>query len=238
MIAGYYLSGGAGLFKKYKLGAAVANRGVVVMGGAATAVGVIIATTSSAANAYGLALDQATYSSTQGDVEGLITVDVRPDLVIKALISGSATEGTTQTVLTNTASSAGGTVFTSASIDSDDQDGGLVYFLSGANKGLSRSITAFSASTSVTVTVPFPYAIAVGDTALVLPWNFAGTGTGGADGPGWVQPTTLITQADAATASGAGMEPSVVDIELHGARDSYILFVLRDHVHNSAALAS
>lgn len=237
MLAGYYLSGGAGLFKKYKMGAAIANRGVPVMGGAGTSVGVIIATTTSAANAYGLALDASTYTTTPtSSTEGIITVDVRPDLVIRALISGSATEGVTQTVLTNTASSS--TVFTSASIDSDDQDGGLLYILTGANKGQSRSITAFSASTSVTATVAFPAAIAVGDTGLVLPWNFAGTGADGADGPGWVTATTLITQANAATASGAGLETSVVDMELNGATDSYILFVLRDHVHGANALAS
>ncbi len=66
----------------------------------------------------------------------------------------------------------------------------------------------------------------------------AGTGAAGADGPGWVQGTTLITQADASIASGTGMDVSVVDLDLNGLTDSYVLFKLRNHVHDSDALAS
>ncbi len=240
MIASGHLAGGASLLKNYKMGAAIANAsvGVVVMGGATTAVGVIIATTTSAANAYGLTQGPGTYSSTQGDAEGLVTVSVRPDLIVKALMSGGATEGTTLTALTNTAASAGGTLISSTSVSANDMDGGLAYCISGNNVGLSRSVTAFSASTSATVTVPFPRAIAVGDVFVVLPYNMAGTGGSGADGPMAIQATTLITQANADGASGTGMEASVVDLDLNGLTDSYVLFKLRDHVHDSAALAS
>lgn len=238
MLTAYHLAGGAPIHKKMKMGAAIANPGVPVMGGVTTAVGVIICTTTSAANAYGLAMDQATYSAAPSATvpEGIVTVSVRPDLVLKALIAGSATDGVTQTVLTQTSAST--SVFSSASISANDMDGGTLYILTGANAGLSRSITAMTASTSVTVTVVFPNTIAVGDTALVLPWNTAGTGAAGADGPGWVLGTTLITQADASGASGAGLESSVVDLDLNGATNSFVLFKLRDHVHDSAALAS
>ncbi len=240
MIASGHLAGGASLLKNYKMGAAIANAsvGVVVMGGVTTAVGVIIATTTSAANAYGLTQGPGTYSATQGDAEGLVTVSCRPDLIIKALMSGGATEGTILTALTNTAASAGGTLISSTSVSANDMDGGLAYCISGNNAGLSRSVTAFSASTSATVTVPFPRAIAVGDVFVVLPYNMAGSGAAGADGPASIQATTLITQANADGASGTGMEASVVDLDLNGLSDSYVLFKLRDHVHDSAALAS
>ncbi len=240
MIASGHLAGGASLLKNYKMGAAIANadKGVVVMGGVTTAVGAIIATTTSAANAYGLTQGPGTYSSTQGDAEGIVTVSCRPDLIIKGLMTGGATEGTALTAHVNTAASAGGTLISAATISANDMDGGLAFCLSGNNVGLSRSITAFSASTSATVTVPFPRAIAVGDTFAVICYNMAGSGAAGADGPATVQATTLIYQADASAASGTGMETSVVDLDLNGISDSYVLFKLRDHVHDSAALAS
>ncbi len=240
MYAAGHLAGGASLLKNYKMGAAIANggSGVVVMGGVTTAVGVIISTTTSAANAYGLTQGPGTYSATQGDAEGLITVSVRPDLIIRALMSGAATEGTTLTACVNTSASAGGTVLTSTSVGAADFDGGILFFTSGNNVGISRSITAMSGSVSATVTVPFPRAIAVGDVGVVIPYNWVGTGAAGADGPMAVEGTTLLTQADASIASGTGSEASVVDLELNGLTDSYVLYKLRDHVHDSAALAS
>ena len=119
-----------------------------------------------------------------------------------------------------------------------DMDGGLLVCIAGNNVGLSRSITSMTASTSATVTVPFPRAIAVNDEFFMIPYNFAGTGAAGADGPGWVQTTTLFTQADASIASGAGVVASVVDLELNGLTDSHVLFLLRSHTHNSDAQAA
>jgi hypothetical protein len=226
------------LLKRYKLGATQSYAGIVMIGGATTSVGLIPSTTTSFANAYGLATDQGTYSSTQGAEEGMVTVDVRPDLVIRALMTGSSTEGTALTVLQSTSASSGGTTVTDADTGGNDMDGGTVWCLSGNNVGLSRSITAHTGSTSIVVTVPFPRAIATTDEYLMCPWNMAGTGAAGADGPMAVQTSTLLYQADASIASGTGGEVSVVDLELRGRSDSYVLFVLRDHVHNSAALAS
>jgi len=237
MIAAGHLSGGAAVLKKYKLGAAIANAGVIAMGGAGTSLGVIPVTTTSFANAYGLTQDQATYSSTQGATEGVVTVSVRSDQIIKARMCGGATDGTVMATYTNTSASAGGTVLTAA-IGTYDIDGGMMWCISGNNVGLSRSITAYSSNASATVTVPFPRAIAVGDVFMIIPWNIAGTGADGADGCGFVQATTLFTEANAQIASGTGGEVSVVDLELNGASDSFVLFKLRDHVHDSAALAS
>lgn len=238
MQVGYHLSSGASLLKKFKLGAAQANAGIPMIGGATTAVGLIPCTTTSFADCFGLAIDRGIYSSTQGDAEGLVTMDIRPDLVVKARMSGSATEGVSLTTLSNTSASAGGTVVTDADVGAADFDGGLLVCISGNNVGHSRSVTAMSGSTSATVTVPFPRAIAVGDEFFIIPYNMAGTGAAGADGPGWVQTSTLFTEADASIASGTGGEVSVVDLELNGVANSYVLFRFRLHVHGSATLAS
>jgi hypothetical protein len=237
MIISSHLAGGASLLKKLKLGAAVANPGTPVMGGAGTSLGVIPVTATSFINAYGLGLDPGTYSTTQGAVEGIVTVDVRPDLVVRARISGGATEGTAILTVTNTSASAGGTVVT-ATVGTHDIDGGTAFCISGNNVGLSRSITAYSSNASCTVTVPFPRAIAVGDQFIVVPWNMHGTGADGADGCGFLQTTTVFTEARQDIASGTGGEVSITDMELKESGDSYVYFVFRDHVHNSAALAS
>lgn len=242
MEAAYYLAGGGAHLKKYKLGAAQANAGILMIAGATTAVGLIPTATTGDGTVpyYGLAVDRGTYSSTQGDAEGIVTVDARPDLVVKALMSGAATEGTALTVLNSTSASAGGTTITDADTGSADMDGGTTWCISGNNVGHSRSITAHTGSTSIVVTVPFPRAIATTDSYLFCPYNMAGTGAGGSDAAGWVQASTLFTQADASIAAGAGIVCSVVDLILAGRSDSYVLFTLggRCHAHGSNALAA
>lgn len=237
MYAAGHLGGGASHLKRMKLGAAQANAGVVMIGGAGTSLGVIPSTTTSFDNAYGLAISQGTYDATPtATTEGLVTVDVRPDLVIKALMTNGGTENTVlATLIQDTAST---TVITAGEVSTADKDGGIVWCVSGANVGQSRGITAWSTGASVTVTVEFPNSAAVGDTFHHISYNIAGTGAAGADGPFWLTTTALFTQADSNAAAAAGGVISVVDLELNGASDSYVLFVLRDHVHNSAAGAS
>ena len=240
MDSAYHLYGGASLLKKFKLGAAQANAGILMVGGAATSVGAIPVSTTNDGTVpvYGLSIDRGIYSSVQGDAEGIVTVSARPDLVIRALMSGGATEGTALQILQTTSASAGGTTITDADTGGNDMDGGTTWGLSGNNVGLSRSITAHTGSTSIVVTVPFPRAIALTDEYLFCPYNTASTGAAGADGAGWVQTTTLFTQADASVAAGAGVVASVVDLELNGTTNSYVLFVSRGHAHGSNALAA
>lgn len=233
-----HLSGGASLLKKLKLGKAVTSTGTIAIAGATTEVGIIPCGTTSFANAYGLTNDAATYSSTQGATEGIVTVNVRPDQIIRARMSGGATDGTVLVSHTNTSASAGGTTLTASTLSAQDMDGGIIWCISGNNVGLSRSITAFTASTSCVVTVPFPRAIAVGDIFLATCYNWVGTGAGGADGPMAVTTSTLLLEANADAASGSGGDVSVVDLELNGASNSYVLFKLRNHVHDSDALVS
>lgn len=238
METGYHLGGTNAHLQLMKLGAAQANAGIIMIGGAGTSLGVIPTTTTVASTvpSHGLAVDAGTYSATPAaGAEGLVRVDTNPDLVINALISGGATENTALIVLTQT--SASSTVLT-CTVQSDSVDGGVLWGLTGANKGISRSITAHTSTTSLTVTVAFPYSMAVGDTFLYAPFNWAGTGADGADGSRWLQVTTLFTQADGIIASGTGTPVSVVDLILAGRTDSHVLFKLRNHHHGFGLVAS
>ena len=234
----YHLGGTNAHLQRMKLGAAQANRGIIMIGGAGTSLGVIPITTTVASTlpAHGLATDVGTYSTTPAaGAEGLVTVDTNPDLVVMAKISGAATEDTALIVLTQT--SASSTVLT-CTVQSDSVDGGTLWGLTGANKGVSRSITAHTSTTSLTVTVAFPYSMAVGDTFLYAPYNTAGTGADGADGSRWVQVSTLFTQANGIIASGTGVPVSVVDLITAGRTDSYVLFKMRNHHHGFGLVAS
>lgn len=227
MIESGHLCGGAGVHRRYKLGASIASVGIVTINGTA---GIIPCTTTDFGDTPGLALETAVYSAVQGDAEGLVTVSVRPDLIVKALVSGGATENTGLTVLVNTAASAGGTVVSAVATGAADMNSGTVFCTKGANAGRSRAITTHTGSTSFTVTVPFPNAIAVNDEFLFVPYGMQGDGAGDGDGVGNVQATTLFTQANGAIASGTGGVATVVDLELNGRFDTAVLFILQDHI--------
>ena len=182
MFVGYYLSGGAGVVKKLKIASAsITTAGIPIIGGSGAVAGCIAATTTNFTEGLGLGLDTAVYTTTQSStmVEGVIGVDVRSDLVMRALLSGAATDGTALAILTNTSASAGGTTITAANVQAtQDQKGGFTWCISGNNVGQSRVITTHTSATSIAVTVPFPNAIAVNDTFLMCP--HANTGDGAA----------------------------------------------------------
>ena len=237
MIHAGHLMGGASLIKKYKLGAAITSTGTIAGDGTTSQLGVIPCTTTAFISAVGLTNDAGTYSTTQGATEGMVSINVRSDQIIKARAAGGATDGTVLVSHTNTSASAGGTVLT-ATVGTHSCIGGTIWCVSGNNVGLSRSVTATSSNASVTVTVPFPRAIAVGDVFHLIPWNMAGLGADTADGSGFVQTTTLLLEANSVIASGTGGDVSVVDLELNGAGNSYVLFKLRNHIHDSDARAA
>lgn len=224
MRASHYLYGGAGYHKKMKLGASIVSPGIVAINGSA---GIIPCTTTDFADTPGLALDTGTYSTVQGVGEGLVTVDVRPDLVISALVSGGATEGTALTLLSNTSASTAGTTVTDADVGSADMTTGTVWCTKGANVGQSRVITTHDSAADFVVTVPFLNDIAVGDEFLFVPYNCQGI----TDGAGNVQASTLFTQADGSIASGTGGLATVIDLELNGRTDTRVHMVLGDHIY-------
>src|SRR3990167_8646780 len=119
-----HLGGGASLRKRYKIGATIATAGIPLISDGTTFAGIVPCTTTNLDFTHGLGLDTGTYSTVQGDAEGLVTVSVRPDLIVRALMSGGATAGTALTLLSNTAASAGGTVVSDTDVSANDMTGG------------------------------------------------------------------------------------------------------------------
>lgn len=250
-----HLSGGAGIYRRFPIRASVANRGVISRA-VTDAVGIDVCTTTSFVDNVGLILEAATYTTTQADLDDpgsdanigagntfcgldmgrVVTVSIRPDLVIAALATGAAAENTALELLSNTAASAGGTLISDTDI-TEDQISGIVWCISGNNVGHARVCSAFSDNVSLTVTVPFPRAIAVGDEFLIVPWGCVGTAAADIDGAFFLQTSTLFTQANASIASGTGGDINCVYLELNGRSDTQVHFTLRGHILNNSLVA-
>lgn len=243
-----HLSGGASWLMRYPVRASISNAGIPIISVTDT-VGVGPGTTTSFANAVGLGLDTSTYSTTQADLDNpgtdatvgayrtfsgldmgrVVTVSVRPDLVIGCLMSGSATESTALTLLINTSANSAGTTVTDADVGSNDMTSGVVWCTKGANVGHARPIVTHNSATSFVTTVPFPRTIAVNDEFLWLGQNCFGTGAGAIDGVGHVTTTTLVTQGRQDTANDGGGAIVCVKMDCLGRTDSKIYFILADH---------
>jgi hypothetical protein len=223
----YLLSSATPVIKRYKASAAQAI-GTVVLRSAGNASGQIsTSTTTSAADAVGLCVDNGhaagtplTYSTTQGADEAVFGVIVNPDAVLRAkMVTGATgTSITGDTIVT--ASSNGLTWVGGTSVASPDMDEGIVWYTSGANVGKSRKITSTGATVTGTVIVPFA-ANAVGDTLCYAGVNIGLTGV------------TLTTdlkdvRADIAVSTGAAL--TCVDLELNGTTDSFIHLIISDNV--------
>ena len=115
MLGSYHLSGGAALVKKFKIGETITPVGQIINYDTGNQAGVSEQIAATAITfAYGVNLDTGVYSATQGDAEGMISVSMRPDLVLKIRVAGSATTGAAMITLTNTLASSGGTLVTDA----------------------------------------------------------------------------------------------------------------------------
>lgn len=194
------------------------------------------------AKSMGIVLDQTppTYTATQGtgtsSANRKAKVSCSPFQIIHSKISGGSTDdtahsATTYTLLTTSAASSGGILVT-ADVSTVDMTGGILYCLSGANKGQARTLTSQVNSTSCTVTVPFDFAIAVGDTFLRVNQD-VGNESGSL--------TTTYKQIDGSVAyatsvTGAMLPYDVqVDITDQGTPTAPLAFVdviLADHIWN------
>ena len=219
------VSSGAAVARKCVVGFTVANAGIPVLAPGAGGEGLATSTTTSAADMVGVAIDTATYTTSQStvaDIEAAATVIISPDAVWKAKMSGGATENTALQVFTVITASAGGTApVLDDSVASPQMDEGVIWGLSGANVGVKRRIESTSSATP-TITVPF-LPIAVGDTFLIAPYWYYALGPN-------VQLSTLLYQADASIAVGTGAEFQIVDMDLNGRSDSYVYLLADDHV--------
>lgn len=230
---GYLLSGGTPVIKKYKMAAGHAA-GIQVLVPAAGATGLSTSTTTSWANSIGLTMDAilaagvpVAYSTTQNAVEYLQSVIVNPDLVMRALLVGSAANAVLETRTVGTASSNGLTVVGTAG-DTDpsspDMDEGTVWYSSGSNGSASRKIT--STTTTLTVTVVMPFAAnTVGNKYHTIGYT-----------PGTIGGVTTSTdlknvRGDIAATGAASV---CVDLELRAAGDSYIHVIATDNAFGTS----
>lgn len=233
MFASGLLSGGTPVLKKYQVAATVSREGIPLLISAANSAGLALASTTSAMDVAGLAIDTAIYTTVQGSgansAERLVTVIVNPDLIFKARLSGGAADGTALPSYAVTAASANGTTITTGTQwDVPSYDEGIVWGFDGANAGQSRKITSVS-STAAFVTVPFDYATVVGDRFMRAPLCPMGSIT--------AQLTTGLTEVNTAVAVGAGGAWLTVDLQLgdignDGHLQSYAMLVAGDHFLN------
>jgi len=202
----YTIGGGAPHVKKYIVDSAAAIiAGVPLQSDAETADndGVIAATTTACVGCLGVSLDAATTTAAQvasGDNAAYISTIINPDAVFRAKLSGSATEDTAITLITQDIAST-----TGLGPGSTCTDEFMVWGYEGANEGIYRRTTAAD-----TVVIAFPYNIAVGDT-------FLETSTVIAEATQWPTLSTLLTQVNAAAAVAATNDNfTVVEQQLRG----------------------
>lgn len=227
----YTMHGGAPLIKKYQCNSSSTAVGQPWVIPAAGNAGVVIATTTGAADMVGVNLDSATYVTAQQtdgtSAERQLTLIVSPDAVWKMKMSGGSTENTALALQTETTGSTTGLLITTgAEWSNPTYDEGFVWGYDGANAGQARKITSVN-TTSGTVTVAFDQDIAIGDNFLRCPYSPIQGIT--------IQLTTLLTQANAAIAVGTGAGFKTVELILNdasndGRTNSYVLAVPTDHV--------
>ena len=222
--------------RRYQVAATNTTVGMPFLIPAASGSGLVVATTTGAANMVGVNTDTAgTYVTAQqtdaSDTERTVGLIINPFAVYRMLMSGGATEGTALTLYdVTTASTDGLAVTTGDDWTSPQFDEGTVWGYDGANAKKDRKITSTS-STAATVTVAFPNDTAVGDNFLRCPYTPLQGAT--------IQLTTLLTQADAsiAVATGAAFTPIELilnDIGNEGRTTSYVLAVSADNRFTAA----
>lgn len=161
-----HLYGGTPILQKVQIGEALTLAGLPLVASLLANVdGVLRASTTAAAEAIGVSLDaQATRNTAQlaGDADPAVyvTVNVRPDQLVRARLSGGATAATTLPEFTNTVASTDGLLITAAF--GTGYDDGYAWGATGANAGRLRKIQG-GVNTTATPVIPFPSDIAVGD---------------------------------------------------------------------------
>lgn len=228
----YTINGSAPLIKKYQCNSSSTAVGQPwVIPGAGNA-GVVIATTTGAADMVGVNLDSATYVTAQQaagtSAERQLTLIVNPDAVWRMKMTGGATENTALALAVVTTASTDGLVVTTSATDwsTTTKDEGFIWGFDGANAGQSRKITSVS-TTAATVTVAFDQDTVVGDNFIGCPFSpIQGT---------TIQLSTLLTQADATIAVATGAQFKTIELILNdqtadGRNNSFVLAVSGDHV--------
>ena len=235
-----YLSGGAAFRAKYQVAVTHSVAGIHTLMVADGTAGLAIGTVTSAADMVGITLDTATYVTAQqtdgSTAERQVLVDIRPDAVIKARLSGTtAAGGALVPVAVTTATTDGLDVTTASAWNSPSYDEGTAFAYTGVNAGQIRKLTAVGA-TSGTVTVAFEGDHQVGDQFIRFPFFPMDVGSAS------LTLCTELTEVRANVAIAATSACEFQPIELlagtvanEGTTKSFVLFTPKDHILNRLA---
>ncbi len=233
------LYGGAEVFRRFKVGATFSNPGIIAKEeGTSVTGGPIPSTETDSQDSIGLAQEAAIYSATPAiGATGIITVSIRPDIMIRALMSGGGTEGTALTTITNTAADlTDPDLITSSDSQANDMTSGTAWRLQTEGDEAGEldywSIVSHSTGTSVTIIPDSETGFAVNDQFLMCPWNAVPyDGSANVEASTNVNTSDLFTEADATVATGTGLVCVVMDLELRSATDSNVIFRQAEHVY-------
>lgn len=218
------------IIKKYRISATTAV-GVPLLAAAAGGTGLQQASTTSAANAVGLANEAATYSTTQGSVLSEVAVIVNPFGIFEARLSGGAAAGTQLGIWTNSAADAAGLTVTITTGDAvpnaPTMDEGFIACVAGSNVGAMRKITSVTATTAVVID-PWNNDLVSGDVFIYGP-IFPGDAVSSAT----AQLTTGAAEIDASAANATDAALRTVELQLDvssvaNARQRAVAMVLFD----------
>lgn len=222
----YDLSGGSTAFvKKYQVAASNSVLGVPYLQNASAGTGIVLGTTTGAANALGVNIDTAgTYVTAQqsdsSDTERLTSIIVNPHAVYRALLSGAAGSGTALVLFTAVSGGSDGlTVVMDSSVASPDMDETYFFCLSGTNAGKKRKCTSTS-SVTATFIVAWPRDAAAGDTFISCGFTPSQTEA--------LTLTTELTGIDAALAP-TGAAYNCVEVLFDSRTTSYGFISFGDH---------
>lgn len=230
MEAAGFLHNATPIMRDYLVGETIARGQPVISGATANATGVVLPSTTAAANLVGLALEDATRATAQqadgSDPGAYVRTLVNPGLLLKARLSGGATTGTQLALITNTVQSTDGLTITATGFTAA-MDDFYCWGFSGANAGILRKLEDVSAGTDADTEIAFPRDIEVGDTflaATVAPAEAQG-----------VQLTSDFQEIDATNDNSAGtnfrcVELLFLDENNEGRLKSAALLVANDHL--------
>ena len=234
------LSGGALVVKKYHASATLPNAGVPIIGSDESDIGETIimaaAGTAQTKGAIGLSLDvTGTVGAVVTDTNDiLVSVATNPDLMVRAKMTGGATEDTALTIVTEdgTGSATGIIVNGYTSLK-----GETVWGYDGGNKGEHRKFD----DTSGGVGISFPNAIVGGDRFLTCAGGRCMTLASAEPFPDL---STLSTQIDADTTPDADADNLII-IDLlfgtednDGANNSFYIVTFNQHAFGSTGLTA
>ena len=228
----YDLAGGSTVvLKKYQVAATNNVLGVPYLVNAGSGgTGIVLATTTGAADAIGVNIDTAgTYVTAQqsdnSDTARLTTIIVSPSAVFRARLSGSGTAGTALTLFTAASGGSDGlTVVMDTSVASPSMDEGTLFGYSGTNTNVKRKITSVSTVTA-TIIVALPRDAVINDEFLCIGMTPTQTVA--------LTLTSDLTGIDASLApTGAAynvIETLLLDKAGNGRTNSYAFIAFGDH---------